>query len=157
MTFHRHKTPMKVKSASHSMPSMRCVFINVKSPIVVYVAEKREEVTRKINFGLGSKSSAHCESSLTLRPAAPSRILAPRKDRHGLARAQPDSPALRPLHSASFQLRRLHFHFAAFHGHKLPRQAGKRRALPKWEQAPPVVSTAIFRPLHSAGAAFRRP
>src|ERR1019366_771552 len=33
-------------------------------------------------------------------------ILAPRKHRHGLARARPDSPALRPLHSIPFQFRR---------------------------------------------------
>ena len=32
--FHSQKAMMKVKSDSHSMPSMRCVFINVKSPNV---------------------------------------------------------------------------------------------------------------------------
>ena len=50
---------------------------------------------------------------------------APRQPRHGLARARPDSPALRPLHSAT-RTRFAGDADVSLHsdGHKQPRQAG---------------------------------
>ena len=92
-----------------------------------------------------------------------------------------DSPALQPLHSAPFQFRRLHFHSTAFRrpqtGETVRRQIVRARMMAGAastgretssgqqaivREAPPgqdmaiTVSTAIFRPLHSAGAPFRR-
>jgi hypothetical protein len=95
------------------------------------------------------------------KPGRTEPVLAPRKSRHGLARARPDSPALRPLHSnrSSPAFRRNNIGSMPGLCSFVPRPqtaetGGKRRALPKRKQAPPVVSTAIFRPLHSAGAPF---
>ena len=48
------------------------------------------------------------------------------KHRHGLSRARPDSPGLRPLHYIPFQFRRLHFHSIAFRRPQAAETGGKR-------------------------------
>ncbi len=76
-------------------------------------------------------SSLRSSLGKSKQPGRTEPILAPHQPRHGLARAQPDSPALHPLHSLP------HFCYAdfagcfrSFHGHKLPRQAGKEVRYP---------------------------
>ena len=60
------------------------------------------------------------------------------KHRHGLARARPDSPALRPLHSAARTLALQALPADAFVAFRRPQTAetgGNRRALPRWNNS----------------------
>src|ERR1019366_145338 len=86
-------------------------------------------------FGGGFRSGCVPErkEDQFLEPGRPEPILALRaKPRHGLARARPDSPALRPLHSLPHSATPTpQDAFARSDGHKLPRQAGNGRALPR--------------------------
>lgn|GEM_PF-5568690 len=60
-------------------------------------------------------------------------ILAPRQPRHGLARARPDSPALRPLHSATRTALQATRTFRCIPTVANCRDRRERRALPRWK------------------------
>jgi hypothetical protein len=66
-------------------------------------------------------------------PAAPSRSWRRAKHRHGLARARPDSPALRPLHSATRTALQATRTFRCIPTVANCRDRRERRALPRWK------------------------
>ena len=67
------------------------------------------------------------------KPGRTEPILAPRQPRHGLARARPDSPSFRPLHSATRTALQATRTFRCIPTVANCRDRRERRALPRWK------------------------